>query len=92
MIEHMSISRLTALPGFRLELEFHNGDIGIRDFADILAETGPMLEPLRDQGFFEKAFLTYGVPTWPSGLQLDPTNLHMELAQQGRLNHAVAAE
>ena len=91
-IEHVSVFRLSALSGFRLKLEFSNGDEGIRDFADILRETGPMLEPLRDQAFFEKAFLTYGVPTWPNGLQLDPTNLHMELAQQNRLSHSVAAE
>ena len=91
-IEYVSVSALKALPGFKLRLEFSNGDEGVRDFADILAVAGPMVQPLGDQATFDKAFLTYGVPTWPNGLQLDPTNLHMELAAQGRLSHPVAAE
>ena len=92
MIETVSVFALKALPGFQLKLEFSNGDEGVRDFADILATAGPMIQPLRDPAMFEKAFLTYGVPTWPNGLQLDPTALHMELAEQGRLTHPIAAE
>ena len=92
MFEYVAVSELQVLPGFQLRLCFSNGDEGIRDFADILAEAGPMIQPLRDQAMFEKAFLTYGVPTWPNGLQLDPTNLHMELQSQGRLSHPIAAE
>ncbi|WP_375451481.1 DUF2442 domain-containing protein [uncultured Devosia sp.] len=91
-IDYVSVSSLKVLPGFKLHLEFSNGDEGIRDFSDILSEAGPMVQPLRDKVMFEKAFLTYGVPTWPNGLQLDPTNLHRELAKQGRLSHPIAAE
>lgn len=92
MNDLIGVLALEALPDFRLRLEFSNGDEGIRDFADILAEAGPMIAPLRDPDLFAKAFLVYGVPTWPNGLQLDPTALHMELAEQGRLVHPEAAE
>ncbi|SFV30065.1 Protein of unknown function [Devosia crocina] len=91
-IEYVTVASLKALPDYRLHLVFSNGDEGIRDFSDILEDAGPMISPLRDEAVFRKAFLTYGVPTWPNGLQLDPTNLRLELAERGLLSHPVAAE
>ncbi len=92
MIEYVDVIELKALPEYRLWLRFSNGKSGIRDFADILAEGGEVIEPIRDPEMFARAFLTMGVPTWPSGLQLDPTNLHMELRDAGLLASPVAAE
>jgi hypothetical protein len=92
MSDNVKVMQLRALPGLRLWLRFSNGTEGVRDFVDIVAETGPMIEPLRDTVMFEKVFLSMGVPTWPNGLQLDPTNLHMELADRRALTRPVAAE
>jgi hypothetical protein len=41
---------------------------------------------------FARVFLSMGVPTWPSGLQLDPSNLHLELQAANALSAPVAAE
>ena len=59
---------------------------GIRDFADILAGGGEVIEPIGEEAMFKRVFLSRGVPTWPSGLQLDPSNLHLELRQLGQLS------
>jgi hypothetical protein len=92
MIEHVGVVELKALDGHRLWLRFSNGRSGIRDFSDILAEGGEVFEPIRDESMFKRAFISMGVPTWPSGLQLDPTNLHMELVERHALEPAAAAE
>ncbi len=92
MIEFVDVIALKALPGQRLWLRFSNGQEGIRDFADLLADPGPMFEPLRDQSFFERVYLDDDVPAWPNGLDLDATGLFMQLRDAGLLAPAAAAE
>ena len=82
---------LKALDGHRLWLRFTDGSEGVRDFADILAEGGPMVEPLRSPDYFARAFVEMGAPTWPNGFDLDPINLYMQLRDAGSLTR-VAAE
>ena len=41
------ITRLEKLDGFRLRLRFSDGSEGVHDFASMVEETGPMMEPLR---------------------------------------------
>ena len=91
-IEYVHVLKLKALDGFKLWLRFSDETEGVRDFADILAEGGDVIEPIRDPSMFKQVFLSRGVPTWPSGLQLDPSNLHLELRQADALKVAVAAE
>ena len=89
---YVKVAKLKALAGHRLWLKFSNGDEGIRDFADILLDAGPMIAPLSDEALFQRAFLSMGVPTWPNGLQLDANNLHMELHAANALTVPAAAE
>ncbi len=44
---------------YRLRLRFSDGSFGERDFADIVAEGGPMLDPLRDKSFFARVFIDF---------------------------------
>jgi hypothetical protein len=92
MIEYVHVSELRPLDDFRLWLRFSDGTEGVRDFADILAEGGDVIEPIRDEAMFKRVFLSRGNPTWPSGPQLDPSNLHLELRQFGQFNMPAAAE
>ena len=87
----VDVLRLKALDGHRLWLRFTDGSEGVRDFADILAEGGPMVEPLRSPDYFARAFVEMGAPTWPNGFDLDPINLYMQLRDAGSLTR-VAAE
>ncbi|MFN0190906.1 MAG: DUF2442 domain-containing protein [Aestuariivirga sp.] len=91
MIKMIKVVGLKPLDGYRLWIRFSDGSEGIRDYADMIAEGGPMVEPLRDQQFFSKVFLSMGIPTWPNGYDVDAVALHMELERAGLLSSGVAA-
>ena len=44
----IKVTKAEPLGGHRLRLRFSDGRFGERDFSDIVAADGPMLEPLRD--------------------------------------------
>jgi hypothetical protein len=87
----VDVLRLRPLEGHRLWVRFTDGCEGVRDFSDVLAEGGPMVEPLKAQAYFNRVFVEMGAPTWPNGFDIDPINLYMELRDAGALT-AVAAE
>jgi hypothetical protein len=69
------ITKLSVLPKYRLQIEFEDGVAGIIDLADDL--TGPMFEPLRDEGVFGKARLDeFGVVCWPNGADYAPDAMY----------------
>lgn len=71
--------------GFRLHAAFNDGMAGVHDFADMVREEGPMMEPLRDPTFFARVFLEYGAPTWPNGFDMSPEWLWHEMKAAGEL-------
>ena len=58
MIELVKIVRVEKLGEYRLRLHFSDGTEGVRDLSDIVAEGGPMVEPLKDTHFFRAFFLS----------------------------------
>lgn len=60
---------------FRLRLEFSDSTAGIFDGREMLAKSGPLLDPLRDSVFFARAFVDAGGLCWPNGLELSPQRL-----------------
>jgi hypothetical protein len=90
MIEIVKIVKVEKLGGFRLRLHFSDGTEGERDFSDIVAEGGPMVEPLADQAFFQRVFLELGVLTWPNHFDLDSIALHDEMKTTGLLRRTAA--
>lgn len=91
MIEMIKVMEARALDDRRLWVRFSNGREGVRDFADIFAEGGVMVEPLRDPAMFRRVFLEFGAPSWPNGFDLDPIALYREMEVAGSLSQ-VAAE
>ena len=81
-----------SLGNHKLEVEFSDGTVGVRDFADILKKTGPMVEPLKDAAYFRRVFIEDGALTWPNGYDWDPIALHDEMKQAGSLRRSQAAE
>jgi hypothetical protein len=90
-IPMVDVLRLRAFDDYRLWVRFSDGSEGVRDFSDILAQGGPMVEPLKEPGYFARAFVEMGAPTWPNGFDVDPINLYMQLRDAGALTR-VAAE
>ena len=88
----VDVLRLRPLEGHRLWVRFTDGSEGVRDLSDVIAEGGPMVQPLKAQDYFNRVFVELGAPTWPNGFDLDPINLYMELRDAGALTAVAAAE
>jgi hypothetical protein len=86
----VKILAIEPLGGHRLRVSFSDGSIGVHDFGSLVAEGGPMIEPLHDPAFFSRAVVEMGVPTWPSGFQIDAVKLHMDMAAADELNRDAA--
>jgi len=80
------------LGAHKLEIEFSDGTIGVRDFAFVREKTGSMAEPLKDPVYFARVFIEDGALTWPNGYDWDPIALHDEMKAKGLLRRADAAE
>lgn len=91
MIELVKVMEARALDERRLWVRFSNGREGVRDFTDIFADGGVMVEPLRDPGFFARVFVEFGVPSWPNGYDIDAIALYREMAEAGLLSRPAAA-
>jgi|SRR5215510_823558 len=85
------VTHLERLGAFRLRVRFSDGSEGIHDFSAMVNESGPMLEPLRDESYFGRVFLEFGAPTWPNGFDIAPEWLRREMQAAGELS-GVAAE
>lgn len=79
------------MEGHRLWVRFSDGTEGVKDFTYLLSKTGEMVEPLKDQAYFERVFVEMGAPTWPNGYDMAPEWLRREMAAAGEL-HQMAAE
>jgi Protein of unknown function (DUF2442) len=90
MINMVKVVELKPLEGHRLWFKFSDGTEGIRDYTDLIAKGGLAIEPLRDQALFNKVFISFGVPSWPNGFDVDAINLQMELQDCGALSHVAA--
>ena len=85
------IAKMEKLGGFRLHLRFSDGSEGVHDFSVMVQEPGPMMEPLREEAYFNRVFLEFGAPTWPNGFDIAPEWLRREMEAAGELTK-VAAE
>ena len=91
MIALVKVLDVVSLGRGRLRLRFSDGQEGVRDLSDLLAEGGTMVAPLRDPALFDRVFLQSGVVTWPNGFDLDPIALHREMDAAGLLTPPLAA-
>jgi Protein of unknown function (DUF2442) len=88
----VDVLRLRAVGGHKLWIRFSDGSEGVHDFAPLIAQGGPMVEPLKSPEYFARVFVESGVPTWPNGFDLDAINLYMKMKDAGSLKHTAAAE
>jgi hypothetical protein len=87
----VKVTKIEPQGGYRLRFHFSDGTAGERDFSDLLDNTGPMIEPLKDVAYFRRVFIEFGTPTWPNGFDLAPWALHSELSAAGQLRQAQTA-
>jgi len=87
----IKVSKIEWVGGHRLRFRFTDNTAGEYDFATLVNELGPMVEPLRDLAYFKRVFLEFGAPTWPNGFDAAPAWLHREIAATGQLARPTAA-
>jgi hypothetical protein len=90
MFQIVKVAEVEPVSGYRLRLVFSDGSAGEHDFAELIGEGGPMVEPLKDPAFFARVFVEMGVPTWPNGFDMDAIKLHMDMAAAGELRRDAA--
>ena len=88
----IDVTGVRRLGGFKLELEFSDGTIGVRDFEFILQKTGAMVAPSKDAAYFARVFTEDGALTWPNGYDRVPIALHDEMKAAGLLRQSHTAE
>jgi hypothetical protein len=88
----IDIISVRSLGGFKLEIEFSDGSVGVRDFQFVANKTGSMAEPLKDPAYFTRVFIEDGALTWPNGYDWDPIALHDEMRQAGLLRRVETAD
>ena len=64
------------LGNFQVALNFSDGKEGIFDGRALLARSGSLLEPLRNETYFQRLFIDAGALCWPNGLELSPARLY----------------
>jgi len=85
MIKMVKVVDAKPVGKWRLHIRFSDGSEGVHDFASMIEEGGEMVEPLRDEEFFARVHVEYGVPTWPNGFDVDAIALHMKMEADGEL-------
>jgi len=82
------VTKIENLGDFRLRIRFSDGTEGVHDFTAMISKPipGPMLKPLRDEGYFAQVSVELGAPTWPNGFDVCPDYLHQQMAAAGELS------
>lgn len=75
------------LTDFQVALKFSNGKEGTFDGHLLLARSGSLLEPLRNENYFQRLFIDAGALCWPNGLELSPSRVY----ETCRIQNAMAA-
>ncbi|BBD78239.1 DUF2442 domain-containing protein [Hydrogenophilus thermoluteolus] len=74
----IKIIHATYRGNYQIDLTFSDGQHGILDGKALLQRQGPLLEPLRDETYFQRFFLDAGALCWPNGLELSPATLYQK--------------
>jgi len=70
------VRKVTPLEGYRLHIEFTNGEEGIYDCTPLL-DFGVFRE-LRDQVYFRRVRTCHGTVVWPHEQDICPDTLYMD--------------
>ncbi len=73
------VSRVEALPSFRLYVQFEDDTDGTVDMAKFLERECGVFKVLRNVELFNAVQVEHGAVTWPEELDLAPDRMHDEL-------------
>ena len=68
-----TVVKAKALPDFRLQVTFADGFAAAVDLKDhVLESDWPILQPLKDPGFFRRVRVKHGSVVWPNAYDVCP--------------------
>lgn len=73
------VSKVEALPSFRLRVQFADGTEGMVDMVSFLKRECGVFKVLRNVEMFNAVHVEHGAVTWPEELDLAPDKMHDEL-------------
>jgi len=78
------VTRVEALPGFRLKVTFADGLTGTVDMSRMVqSPQAGVFAKLQDPSAFAQVRLEYGAVTWPGDLDLAPDAMHAAILKHG---------
>jgi hypothetical protein len=78
------VTRVEALPGFRLRVAFADGLSGTVDLSGLVhSPRAGVFAPLADPALFAQVGLEYGAVAWPGELDLAPDAMHSAIKEHG---------
>ncbi|MGD0629610.1 MAG: DUF2442 domain-containing protein [Terracidiphilus sp.] len=78
------VTKVEALPGFRLKVAFADGLVGTVDLSRMVqSPQAGVFAALRDASMFSQVKLEYGAVTWPGELDLAPDAMHAAILEHG---------
>jgi Protein of unknown function (DUF2442) len=84
------MTKISALAGHRLQVQFEDGVAGTISLADDLF--GPVFEPLKDEAMFAQVRIDeFGAPCWPNGADIAPDAIYAEITGQSIVAGAAKA-
>ena len=79
------LTKVITLPNYELEVEFNDGTHGFVEMVKlIMSDKAGVFGVLQDTDLFNKAYLEYGVLTWPGEIDLTPDAMHDKVKDKGR--------
>jgi hypothetical protein len=78
------VTKVEALPKFRLRVAFADGLTGTVDMSRIIhSQKAGVFAALIDPSIFAQVMLEYGAVAWPGELDLAPDAMHAAILEQG---------
>lgn len=76
------VKKVTPLDGYKLYLEFSNGEVGIYDCTHLL-DFGVFRE-LKNVGYFKKVMVIAGTVAWPNEQDICPDTLYLDSVKSAK--------
>jgi hypothetical protein len=70
------------LPNGMLYVEFDNHECGIFDMNPYMKSD--FFSEMKNESYFNRAYIEYGVITWPHGQDISPATIRLEMVKQAR--------
>lgn len=78
------VTKVKPLEDYRLEVEFIDGTHGFVEMGQLIAsKKAGIFARLKDVNVFSKAYIEYGVVTWPIEIDLAPNAMYDEIKRNG---------